>query len=198
MSLAHAADWLRAGGIVAYPTETFYGLAVDPTSADAVAALFDLKGRDPAMAMPLIAASREAVERACGALAGANARLADAFWPGPLTLVLDAPPQVTAAVHAGRRTIAVRVPGLDAARQLAATFGGLITSTSANRSGEPPVRAAGDLAWLAGDTRVLVIDGGETPGGAPSTIVDARATTPPVLVREGAIAWSRVLEFLQE
>jgi L-threonylcarbamoyladenylate synthase len=101
-TLAPAAAWLMSGGIVAYPTDTFYGLAVDPGSAEALRDLFDLKGRDPAMAVPLIASSREQVEQAFGPIAGTSARLASAFWPGPLSLILDAPAWVTTAVH-GRR-----------------------------------------------------------------------------------------------
>ena len=192
--LAEACRWLQAGGIVAYPTDTFYGLAVDPTSAVAVAALFDLKGRDPAVAMPLIAASAAQVHDVA-AIDPASSRLANAFWPGPLSLVLDAAPVVARAVHAGRHTVAVRVPAHRVAQCLAAGSGVPITSTSANRSGEPPVSTVDDLGPLARDPRVLVVDGGATPGGRPSTIVDARAV-PPRLVREGAIAWSRVLDCL--
>lgn len=197
LDLDAAADWLRAGGIVAFPTDTFYGLAVDPASASAVAALFALKGRDAQMAVPLVAGSREAVEQACGPLGGASRRLADRFWPGAISLVLDAPDAIVPAVHAGGGTIAVRVPGHDISRGLAEAFGGLITATSANRSGSPPARDVEGLGELAADARVFVLDGGATPGAAPSTIVDARSGSP-VLVREGQIAWSRVLEFLHE
>lgn len=192
--LAEACAWIRTGGIVAYPTDTFYGLAVDPTSDAAVAALFDLKGRDPAVAMPLIAAT-PAQARAVAVIDATSARLAAAFWPGPLSLVLDAAPSVATAVHAGRFTVAVRVPAHRVAQTLAAACGIPITSTSANRSGEAPVSTVDGLAGLAGDPRVLVIDGGATPGGRPSTIVDARVV-PPRLVREGAIAWNRVLDCL--
>jgi L-threonylcarbamoyladenylate synthase len=192
--LAQACAWIRAGGIVAYPTDTFYGLAVDPTSDAAVAALFDVKGRDATVAMPLIAASTAQVQ-AVAAIDAASSRLARAFWPGPLSLVLDALPAVASAVHAGRYTVALRVPAHRVAQALAAACGLPITSTSANRSGEPPVSTVEGLATLARDPRLLVVDGGVTPGGLPSTIVDARVV-PPRLVREGAIAWSRVLDCL--
>lgn len=192
--LSEACDWIRGGGVVAYPTDTFYGLAVDPTSDAAVAALYDLKGRDPGVAMPLIAASTTQV-RVVAEMDAASSRLAEAFWPGPLSLVLDALPVVSPAVHAGRHTVAVRVPAHRVAQMLAAACGVPITSTSANRSGEPPVSTVVGLAVLARDPRLLVIDGGVTPGGLPSTIVDARLA-PPRLVREGAIAWNRVLDCL--
>ncbi len=192
--LDEACAWIRGGGVVAYPTDTFYGLAVDPTSEAAVAALYDLKGRDPGVAMPLIAASTTQV-RVVAEMDAASSRLAEAFWPGPLSLVLDATPVVASAVHAGRQTVAVRVPAHRVAQTLAAACGVPITSTSANRSGEPPVSTVAGLEVLARDPRLLVIDGGMTPGGLPSTIVDARVA-PPRLVREGAIAWSRVLDCL--
>jgi L-threonylcarbamoyladenylate synthase len=194
--LAAARDWLRAGGIVAFPTDTFYGLAVDPTSAAAVQALFDLKGRDPRVAMPLVAASMAQVRSAAAAIDDASSRLARAAWPGPLSLVLDASPAIAAEVHAGRHTIAIRIPAHRVAAALAEAFGGAITATSANVSGEPPVSSAGALGLVGRDPRVLVVDGGTTPGGAPSTIVDARGDAP-MLIRDGAIAWKRVLDWLE-
>lgn len=192
--LAQAVEWLRAGKLVAYPTDTFYGLAADPESEAAIRGLFALKGREPSAAVPLVAASLAQVEAWCG-LSQISRRLADEFWPGPLSLICDAPARVVAAVHAGRRTVAIRVPDHSVARALSAAFGGPVTATSANRSGEAPVDCAADLPWLH-DDRVLIVDGGGTAGGAPSTIVDARDRAP-LLVREGAIAWDRVLHSLQ-
>jgi L-threonylcarbamoyladenylate synthase len=130
-------------------------------------------------------------------LGSTDARLAARFWPGPLSLVFDAPASVAPETHAGRRSIAIRVPAHAVARSLCEAFGGPVTATSANRAGAPPARAAGELGSVGDDPHVLIIDGGEVPGGAPSTIVDARAR-PPLLVREGAISWTRVLESLQE
>jgi L-threonylcarbamoyladenylate synthase len=187
-----AAEWIRHAGVVAFPTDTFYGLAVDPSSTAAVRTLFDLKGRDASVAVPLIAASLEQVDAFCGPLAGATRRLALTFWPGPLSLVCAAPAGIAPSVHAGRGTVAIRVPAHDVARALAAAFGGPVTATSANPSGAPPARTAADLGAIAHDTRLMVLDAGDAPGGAPSTIVDARSD-PPVLVRAGAIAWDRVL-----
>lgn len=195
--LAPAVDWLRCDGIVAFPTDTFYGLAVNPASSVAVKNLFDLKGRTARAALPLIAASAQEVERWCGRLGPIEARLADRFWPGPLSLLLDAPPTIAVEVHGGRRTIAIRVPSHPVAQAFCAAWGGLLTATSANRSGAPAAASAHALGDLAGDARLLVIDGGITTGGAPSTIVDARGSRPLVL-RDGAIAWSRVLESLEE
>ena len=186
--------WLRNGGIVAFPTDTLYGLAVDATSPAAVAALFEFKGRGAAAALPFVAASRQQVESWCG-LGEHDARLADAFWPGPLTLVRPAPPAVVSAAHASMGTVAIRVPDHPIARMLADAWGAPLTATSANRSGEPPASRVADVAAMASD-RLFLIDGGDARGGEPSTIVDARET-PPRLIRAGAIAWDRVLHSLQ-
>lgn len=195
--LALAVAWLRAGGIVAFPTDTLYGLAVDPMSPSAVRHLFDLKGRSARAALPLVAASSQQVEALCGRFGRVAARLAARFWPGPLSLVLDAPATLAVEVHGGHRSVAIRVPAHRVAQALAAAWGAPLTATSANRSGEPPVSSAAALGPLIDDPRVFVLDGGETPGGAPSTLVDARGPRP-ALVRDGAIAWSRVLESLDE
>jgi L-threonylcarbamoyladenylate synthase len=194
--LALAIEWLKSGRIVAFPTDTVYGLAVDPTSASAVQQLFDLKGRDPIAAVPLVAESLAQVEASCGRLATVNARLAAAFWPGPLSLIVEAPAQIAAAVHGGLKSIAIRVPAAAAARVLCEAWGAPLTATSANRSGDPPARSADDLRDLADDARVLVVDAGAAPGGPPSTLVDARGDAP-VLVRAGAVPWERVLKSLQ-
>ncbi len=170
---------------------------MDPASAAAVRRLFELKGRAPRAALPLVAASTRQVEALCGRLGPTGARLAARFWPGPLSLVLDAPAAIAPEAHAGRRSVAIRVPGHAIARSLCEAFGAPVTATSANRTGDPPAREATGLGSLADDLRVLTVDGGAAPGGAPSTIVDARGPRP-VLVRDGAIAWERVLESLQE
>ncbi len=193
--LAPAVAWLRDGGIVVFPTDTLYGLAVDIRSRVAVKRLFALKGRSARAAMPLIAADIAQVVACGGALDAREARLASAFWPGPLSIVRDAPPWVAPEVHGGRRTIAIRVPAHPVARRLCEAWGGPLSATSANLSGAPGVDRVDALGAIAEDPGVLVIDAGVTPGGLPSTLVDAR-TSRPVLLREGAIPWSRVLEFL--
>lgn len=195
--LRAAAAWLREGQVVAFPTDTFYGLTVDPMNPAAVTALFELKGRPAEAALPFVAGDIRQVADFCGALSGPSARLAQHFWPGPLSLVLPAPRSIDPAVLGGGTSIAIRVPDHFIARALADIWGSPLPATSANRTGEPPAASAADLGALAGDPRVLVIDGGATPGGAPSTIVDARDRAV-ILVREGAVPWSRVLTFLQE
>ena len=195
-ALAPAIDWLKQGGVVAFPTDTFYGLAVDPGSAAAVRALFALKGRRNDQAIPLIAGSRAQVDDICGPLEPAAAALAARFWPGPLSILFDAPAAIDAAVHAGTRSVAIRVPEHPIARGLALAWGGMLTATSANLSGEPPVTSAAALAPIERRCALLIIDAGATPGGEASTIVDVRPSRAR-LVRAGAIAWERVLESLQ-
>ncbi len=195
-AIAAAVDVLRRGGIVAYPTDTLYGLAADPASDGAMDRLFDAKGRDRTQAIPLIAASLDQA-RAAGEFAADDLRLAAAFWPGPLALVVVARPALSRAVVAGDGTVAIRVPAHPLARALAAAFGTCITATSANRSGEPATGSAAAVAASLGDRIDLILDAGDAPGGPPSTIVDLRGGAPQ-LVRAGAIEWDRVLESLTE
>lgn len=193
--LERAVEALRGGSVVAYATDTLYGLAVDPRSAAAVARLFAVKGRAAGHAVPLIAADQVQVERTAQ-LDPASRRLAEACWPGPLTLILPARPGLVADLLGADGTVAVRVPDSAAARGLAAGLGFCITSTSANLSGRAATASPGDVARELGERIDLLLDTGPSPGGPPSTLVDARGGAP-VLVRAGAIAWDRVLRSLQ-
>lgn len=192
-AIEEAARVVGAGEVVAYPTDTLYGLAVDPTGDDAVARLFAIKGRDEGRAIPLIAADLDDVERRVGRLTPLARRLAAAHWPGPLTLVVESRSGLAAPVVARDGTVAVRVPDHAVARALARAAGGVITSTSANRSGEPPAQTAADVAAALGEAVALILDGGACRGGPPSTLVDVTGTEP-TLVRAGAVPWARVLE----
>ena len=195
--IARAADVIRRGGVVAYPTDTLYGLAVDPGNSDAVARLYAAKGRGRQSAIPLIAASLEQA-RGAAILDGLALRLAHAFWPGPLTIV--APPQrgLAAAVLAGGTTVAVRVPAHAVARALAAALGFCITATSANRSGESPAVTGADVAaaFATGSDVDVLLDAGVVTGGPPSTIVEI-GEDGPRLIRAGVVPWDRVLESLK-
>lgn len=193
--IERASAVLRAGGVVAYPTDTFYGLAADSRDPRAVARLFAVKGRAAGQAVPLIAA--DDAQAAAAATFNARAlRLSRAFWPGPLSLVLPASDVICDEAMAADRTIALRVPACAAARALARAFGFCITATSANRSGEAPTTSAAIVRRTVGPAVDLVLDGGDTSGGAPSTLVDARGEAPR-LVRAGAISWDRVLRSLE-
>lgn len=194
-ALEPAVAALRRGGIVAFPTETFYGLAADPRSAIAVSRIFQVKQRPPDQALPLIAASTRQVAESAGTLTPLAERLALQGWPGPLTLVIPASPHLCAEVHLSTGRIAVRVPADAVARALAEAAGHAITSTSANVSSQPPASTADDVVAAFGEGIDVLIDAGPTPGGLPSTIVDATGEVP-ILLRAGAVPWERVLEFL--
>ena len=191
--LAPAVAALQRGGVVAFPTETFYGLAVDPRSAVAVARLFDLKRRGRDQPLPLIASDIEQIVDHVGTMPPLARRLARA-WPGALTLIIPALPQLSDDVHLSTGKVAVRVTADPVARLLARAAGFAITSTSANISGEPPAATAEQAAAPFGNRIDVLIDTGPAPAGFPSTIVDATGDTP-TLVRAGAVPWERVLEF---
>jgi L-threonylcarbamoyladenylate synthase len=186
---------LGAGGIVALPTDTVYGIAVSLATPGGIDRLFAAKARPPDKAIALLVA--DAAQAAdLGELDEAATALADAFWPGGLTLVVALRPDraLPAALHGGERsarpTVGLRVPDHGAPRALAAAVGPLPT-TSANRSGEPEARDADELEAGLGDTVDLILDGGPARGGPASTVVDT-TTTPIRVLREGAISIDRI------
>ena len=193
-ALGRAIEALRAGQVVAFPTDTLYGLAVDPRSDEAVERLFALKGREAIAAIPLIATNLQQAAQA-GRFGDQERRAAGAFWPGPLSIVVPANSAIAPAVHAGKGTVAIRVPAHPLARALADGFGFCLTATSANRSGTPPCDSAGAVADALPDVDVI-IDGGPSPGGPPSTIISFDDTGP-VLLRAGAVPWDRVIKSLR-
>ena len=185
---------LRAGGIVALPTETFYGLAADPFLPGALAAVNRLKEKDATSPVLLLLAGPSQAAPLMGGTPKAFAALA-ALWPGPLTLVVPASAAVPPEVSGGRGTVGVRVPGLALPRLLAGRLGGPITGVSANRTGQaPPTRAAEVQEAFPGGL-ALILDGGETAGEAPSTLVDL-TVEPPRLLREGALPWAALRDRL--
>ena len=193
-----AAAALREGGLVAFPTETVYGLGADATQAWAVARIYDAKDRpsfNPLIAHvgDIDAARREAV------LPDAALRLAEAFWPGPLTIVAPLAPggSVCDLARAGLPSVAVRVPAHPVAQALLAAFGRPIAAPSANRSGHvSPVTAAHVAEDLSGKVD-MILDGGRTPAGLESTIVSFCESSP-VLLRPGAVAREAIEKILGE
>ena len=186
-----AARTIRAGGVVALPTDTLYGLAADPFSDRAVNRIFALKGRSAAEPLPLIASDLAQVQRQLGQMPRLASVLADGFWPGPLTLVIEAFDRVSRTVTAGTGRVGVRVPDHKVARGLCEVCGHPLTATSANVSGQPP--ATEPLIVLDSLSGVdVVLDAGPAPGGLPSTVVDVTGPDPR-LIRAGAISWEEVL-----
>jgi L-threonylcarbamoyladenylate synthase len=187
-NIERAAQVLKAGGIVAFPTETVYGLGADATNAAAVARLYAAKGRP--QFNPLIAHVLDIVtaHRHAGFAEPAD-KLAARFWPGPLTLVLprSAESTVCELACAGLATIALRAPSHPIARALLTAFGGPIVAPSANRSGRVSATSAAHVAADLGEGVDLIVDGGASPVGVESTIVAVDATGEVALLRPGAI-----------
>ena len=188
---AAAIDVLRGGGIVALPTDTVYGIAIALDTPDGIERLFRAKDRPPEKGIALLLAdAAQAWE--LGVRTEAATRLAEAFWPGPLTLVLERGSGVDlpAALTGGMPTVGVRVPDHDAPRALARILGPLPT-TSANRSGEPDALEVAAVLAQLGDRVDLVLDGGRTRGAAASTVVDC-TRDPVAILREGVLGEVRI------
>jgi len=190
-----AVQALRAGQVVAIPTDTVYGLAAAIDRHDAIEQLYSIKGRPAEKAIPILISEAGHVDRLTARLSAPAAHLARELWPGALTLVLPAlpglPQAVTTINSSGTETVAVRVPDHALARSIIAGAGGALAVTSANRSGAAPAVEAEEVRRLGLPPTVFVVDGGRAPGGAPSTIVDATTETPEIL-REGAIPTSAI------
>jgi L-threonylcarbamoyladenylate synthase len=189
--MAQAAVVIGQGGVVAIPTDTVYGLAVDPFNARAVERLFAVKGRPDGRPVALVAADLDQLEADLGALGREARALANRFWPGPLTLLVPARATLAAAVSAGTGRVGVRVPAHDVPRALCRAAGRVLTATSANLSGEPVLADPEELWEALGDRVDLLIDAGPTAGGPPSTVVDTTCV-PMQLVRPGAIDWGAI------
>ncbi len=185
--IARAAAVLRAGGLVAFPTETVYGLGANALDAGAVAGIFAAKGRPAHNPLIVHVADTASVFSVVASWPETAARLAGRFWPGPLTLVLPKRPAVPDAVTGGGPTVAVRVPAHPAALALLRAAGVPVAAPSANRSGGiSPTRAEHVLLGL--DGRIdMILDAGPVPGGLESTVLDL-TTSPPRLLRPGLLS----------
>lgn len=190
---------LARGGLVAVPTESSYGLAVDPLSAAGVRAVFRFKRRPVGKSLPVVLGELRQLARLGGdPREPLLARLA-ALWPAPLSVVTPISRPIPAA-PGGR--VAVRVPAHDQLRSLLLALGSPLTATSANRGGEPPTLTAGDTARLLAGEDALVVDGGDLPGGEPSTLVEPGGTSPAgsslTILRRGSYPLERLAERLPE
>lgn len=194
--LARAAGAIRAGGVVAVPTDTLYGLAADPFSARAVRRLFSIKDRALDRALPLMAADVAQIVAQLGGLSPLAEILATRFWPGPLTLLVPAPATMADEVSGGTGRVGVRVPAHAVARGLCLASGSVLTATSANLSGRQPTGDPEVVVASLGADVDIVLDAGTTEGGLPSTIVDVSALEPR-LVRRGVIPWETVMSCLR-
>jgi L-threonylcarbamoyladenylate synthase len=198
---------LRIGGVVIFPTDTLYGLGVDPCSEKGLNRLFAAKGRDPGKPIPLLLSGGEQVDRWARHVPPAADRLMDRFWPGALTLVLPADQGVHPAVTGGGDTVGLRVPDHPVPRALAAGLSGAVTGTSANRSGNPGAwGSAEEIVREFTGAADWVLWGGKGPSGntrregagnSPGSTVVRMIDDHPVLLREGVLPFRDIIEFLQ-
>lgn len=192
--LREAAAVIRAGGVVIYPTETVYGLGCEPSNPDATRRVCEIKERAD-KPLPLICSDAKVARRVVEFNAAAE-RLVERFWPGPLTLVLPSKVDYPIWVTRYKPTLGVRVPDHETARRLAELSGGVIVSTSANRGGEAPSRTAQGAIDQIGKKVEIVLDGGTTPGGEPSTALDLSGEELWIL-RSGPISGEDILKVLR-
>lgn len=186
-ALAHAAGVLRHGGLVAFPTETFYGLGASATDAVAVRRVAQVKHRDEAKPLLVLVDSVAMAERVAAEVTPAARELMRRHWPGALTLVLRARADLPRELTAGTETIGVRLSPHPIARGLVSALRGPVTAPSANLEGAAPPATAADVLRVFAGAIDLVLDGGPTPGGLPSTVVDVTGAIPRVL-RPGAVS----------
>ena len=194
-NINQAADIIQNGGLIAYPTETVYGLGADPYNAEAIQKIFIAKGRAEDKGIILLIRGVDDLSRLVRTVSPTAQILIEAFWPGPLTLVFRANPDLSPALLGGRDTVALRHSSSSIATQLLTALGGPLTSTSANRSAEPPARSASEVQNALGEHLDLILDGGPSDSTIPSTLVDV-STDRTILLREGAVSVHKLRSYI--
>lgn len=192
--IREAALLIRQGGVVAYPTESYYGLGVDPWSEDSVRHLFRVKKRQQDQPILLLVDTVFSLDRVVHHVSPSASRLMESFWPGGLTLVFRASDRVLPALTAGTGKIGIRLSSNPVAAALVRGVGGFLTGTSANLSGKPPCRAAQEVFQQLGESVDMILDGGLTGGESASTVVDVSEDQPRIL-REGMISREQLQPF---
>ncbi len=195
-AIREAVRVVRAGGVVAFPTETCYGLGVDPFNNQALARLFAVKGRQRLKPVLVLVRDREQIDRLATSVPPPFLPVMARFWPGPVTLVFPARPGLPELLTGNTGTVGIRRSPHPCAARLLERLGSPLTATSANRSGAAPARTAGEIKAAFGRDVDLVLDDGATPGNLPSTLVGCRNGRL-VCLREGAIPFARILASLE-
>lgn len=195
-AVQEAAQVIHAGGVVALPTESFYGLAVHALNEKAIECLFAVKGRREDNPVLILIASQESLDTYVKSVSERARKLMEHFWPGGLTLVFFAQPILPQSLTAGTGKIGVRLSSHPVARELARAVGAPITGTSANRSGQPSCSTAEEVMEALGEDIDLILDGGRTQGGKGSTVLDV-TLDPPMILREGMVSREELHPFLQ-
>jgi L-threonylcarbamoyladenylate synthase len=190
-ALPRIAETIARGGIIAFRTDTFYGLGADPFNRSALQRIKQLKGREATKPILVVISDIDQIERFISERSRAFDLLAERFWPGALTLIGKAVPAVPGEVTAGTGTIGVRLPDDDNVRALVRACGGALTATSANPAGEKPAQTAEEVESYFGRAVDFIVESGKAQGDLPSTVVDAGGSEPK-LIREGAVAWAEI------
>jgi len=190
-AIQSAAQLVKSGGVIVYPTDTVYGVGCDPFNESSVKRLFKIKG-ERTKPFPILASSVEDVEK-IAQISGKALKLAKKFWPGPLTMVLQKKPSLPSIVTINLNSVAVRVPNHGIALELIRLSGGLLIGTSANKTGKKSPQTASEAAEQIGEEVDLILDGGTAPIGAPSAIVDLTGERPKIL-RKGPIKLDNLLK----
>lgn len=191
-AVRQAAQLIANGGVVAFPTETFYGLAALATDYQAIDKLYQLKKRPAQKSLSILIADLAELDDWIETIPNQALPLAARFWPGPLTLIFPAAKHLPTNLTAGTGKIGVRISSHPVAQALVREVGGAITATSANRSNSPNCRSASEVITQLGSDLEAILDAGLTPGGKVSTIADV-TTRPPKILRIGAITAQEVL-----
>lgn len=195
--IREAADAIRRGELVVFPTETVYGLAADALDEAAVQRVYDAKGRAETHALPVQIASVDQLSRVTSFVPEAAIALAGKFWPGPLTLVMPKSDSIPDAVTGGGPKIGVRIPDHPIALALLEELGSPIVATSANMHGRPPATGVGCAMRGFGNMLSVVLDGGKCAIGVPSTVIDV-SVVPPKVLRHGAISADEIRKVVGE
>ena len=190
-----AARIIAAGGLIAYRTDTFYGLGADPLNQTAVRAIRSLKGREAAKPILLLISDALEIDRFIASRSDRFDRVVEKHWPGPLTLIGVARPELPVELTAGSGTIGVRLPADENVRALIRTCGGALTATSANVSGNPPARSAAEVEAYFSRGIDLIINSGYVTSDKPSTVVDLSAREVRI-IREGALSKAELADTL--
>lgn len=196
-NIASAARALAGGGIVAFPTETVYGLGADAGNGAAVAALYALKGREADKPLQVMVADIEAARRIAEFTPAADI-IAERFLPGPVTLVLQRRPgtNIAGTVHRGGDTVGIRIPQCESALALLRAFGGPVAATSANRAGKKPAMSGREVEALFAEEVAAILDAALPEGAQPSTVIDCSGEEA-LILREGAVKRNE-LEFIMQ
>ena len=186
-----AAEIISNGGLIAFRTDTFYGVGADPLNASAVGKIKTLKGRDEGKPILLLIADLADAEALLASQPKAFEILSRAIWPGPLTIVVPAVDGLPDELTAGTGTVGVRLPGSEEVRGLVRECGGRLTATSANPSGSEAAKSAAEVSEYFATGLDLIVDGGEVTATQPSTVIDVTGSVPRLL-REGAVSKNEI------